>query len=238
MASASRRNIQNLAATVSSTSKKPPKKPIRKRQRITFLREIQFNGQKVHRLLTMGRCQCPLLALGNALLLNNDIRINRNNLKMLTMEQLTYCLKDHLHRLFAVDIASQGDIDADVMAVAIQNIEDSVNLFKTLRMKWTVNLEFSGLVSLRIMFENFKIPLLVDGSSDLKGDQIAVLFRKRSFFVVHKRDGIVWELVTDKEIIDKDPKLTWKPFLFVDDAFKLNGRRFISTSTSPKQSQS
>merc|ERR1719474_2474277 len=125
MASASRRNIQNLAATVSSTSKKPPKKPSRKRQRITFLREMQFNGQKVHRLLTMGRCQCPLLALGNALLLNNDIRINRNNLKTLTMEQLTYCLKDHLRRLFETEKGSRGDIDshiigADPMAVAMQ----------------------------------------------------------------------------------------------------------------------
>eukprot|EP01083_Nonionella_stella_P249836 863453_1 len=92
---------------------------------------IHFNNKKTHRILQNVGGPCPLLGLCNVLLLNNDIRVNQQ-ISSIKFKDLTYCLKDHLQKLFERNMGSKNNINESQMANAIQNIEDCVKLFPKL----------------------------------------------------------------------------------------------------------
>ena len=124
---------------------------------------MYFNGKRTHRILQNVGGPCPLLGLCNVLLLNNDIRVSQS-IKRIKFADLTHCLKDHLHKLFEVNISSKSGIDETQMANA-QNIEDCVSLFPKLEEGLDINIKFSDVTDFEFtpaiaMFDSYNIRLL------------------------------------------------------------------------------
>eukprot|EP01083_Nonionella_stella_P043338 116916_1 len=269
---------------------------------------FHFNGKKTHRILQNVGGPCPLLGLCNVLLLNNDIRVNQK-ISFIKFTDLTHCLKDHLHKLFEVNMGSKTDVDETQMANAIKNIEDCVALFPKLEEGLDINIKFSDVTDFEFtsaiaMFDNYNIrllhgwcvdpqqeelcPIIKDKSynevvdfltSDIDTDlndaqiaaieqqkavvrqflsdyqqqltahglirlhetmnenEIAIFFRNNHFSAVYKRQGHIWELVTDEGFVDADPRITWQSLsqLSGDEEFVSNTFTRISQNINQQQ---
>eukprot|EP00484_Ammonia_sp_Unknown_P018328 CAMPEP_0197034620 /NCGR_PEP_ID=MMETSP1384-20130603/12678_1 /TAXON_ID=29189 /ORGANISM="Ammonia sp." /LENGTH=506 /DNA_ID=CAMNT_0042464569 /DNA_START=24 /DNA_END=1544 /DNA_ORIENTATION=+ len=266
---------------------------------------IYFNGKKTHRILQNVGGPCPLLGLCNVLLLNNDIRVNQT-ISSIKFSDLTYCLKDHLHKLFEVNMGSKTGINESEMANAIQNIEDCIKLFPKLEEGLDINIKFSDVDHFEFtpavaMFDSYNIRLLhgwvvdpqntalynlvkdrsynevvdfltsdqgADANDDeiaqneqdkavlreflansaqqltahglfrmhevMNDNEIAIFFRNNHFAAVYKRQGFIWELVTDEGIVDADPRITWVSLsqLSGDEVFASNKFAVISQNVN------
>ena len=71
----------------------------------------------------------------------------------------------------------------------------------------------------------------------MNDNEIAIFFRNNHFSAVYKRNGQIWELVTDEGIVDADPRITWQSLsqLSGDEQFVSN--RFNALSKNINQQQ-
>ena len=128
---------------------------------------------------------CPLLGLCNVLLLNNDIRVNQDT-KAVKFSDLTYCLKDHLHKLFEFNMGSKDNVDESQMANAIQNIEDCVQLFPKLEEGLDINIKFGDCTQFEFtsaiaMFDSYNIRMLHGWVSDPQDTELHALLKDKSY---------------------------------------------------------
>lgn len=146
---------------------------------------IHFKGKKTHRILQNVGGPCPLLGLCNVLLLTNDIRVNQN-IKTIKFSDLTHCLKDHLQKLFEVNMGSKQGVNESQMANAIQNIEDCVKLFPKLEEGLDINVQFSDVTHFEFtpaiaMFDNYNIRLLHGWVVDPQQTELYQLVKDKSY---------------------------------------------------------
>eukprot|EP00483_Globobulimina_turgida_P007369 UN07383 len=65
-------------------------------------------------------------------------------------------------------------------------------------------------------------------------NEIAIFFRNNHFSAIYKRQGCIWELVTDEGIVDADGRITWQSLsqLSGDEQFVSNKFNVISQNDS------
>merc|ERR1712130_648494 len=68
-------------------------------------------------------------------------------------------------------------------------------------------------------------------------NEIAIFFRNNHFSAVYKRNGKIWELVTDEGIVDADPRITWQSLsqLTGDEQFVSNQFNVITQNINQQQ---
>ena len=154
-----------------------------------------------------------MLGLCNVLLLNNDIRVNQS-ITRIKFSDLTHCLKDHLTKLFEVNISSKSTVDETQMANAIQNIEDCVKLFPKLEQGLDINIKFSDVTDFEFtpaiaMFDSYNIRLLHGWVVDPQQIQLYHLIKDKSYneivdFLTSENDS-KWD---DEQIAKREQEKT------------------------------
>eukprot|EP01084_Bolivina_argentea_P169873 294422_1 len=148
------------------------------------IQKIYFNGNATHRLVETEGGTSALLGLCNILLLNNDIRVNQK-VSSIEFKDLTWCLKDHLHKLFEITIARNG-MEQTEMANQIQNIEDSIKLFPQLDDKLDINIKFDDITQFEYtpgvsVFDIYNIRLLHGLCINPQNIQLYKIMKNKSY---------------------------------------------------------
>eukprot|EP01083_Nonionella_stella_P314002 1129571_1 len=71
----------------------------------------------------------------------------------------------------------------------------------------------------------------------MQENEVAIFFRNNHFSAVYKRQGHIWELVTDEGFVDADPRITWQSLsqLSGDEEFVSNTFTRISQNINQQQ---
>merc|ERR1712129_625702 len=104
-----------------------------------------------------------------------------------------------------------SDLDSKADDACIAKIEQEKSTIRSFLSDYQQQLTTHGLFRMHeVMNEN----------------EIAIFFRNNHFSAIYKRNGQIWELVTDEGIVDADPRITWQSLSqlqgdeqFVDNKF-------------------
>merc|ERR1712154_20624 len=115
-----------------------------------------------------------------------------------------------------------GDIDSQADDESIARIEQEKQTIRQFLSDYQQQLTAHGLFRMHeVMNEN----------------EIAIFFRNNHFSAIYKRNGHIWELVTDEGIVDADPRITWQSLsqLSGDEQFVSN--KFVAIGQNINQQQ-
>jgi len=115
-----------------------------------------------------------------------------------------------------------SDIDAKADDAEIAQIEQQKVIVRQFLNDYQQQLTAHGLIRMHeVMNEN----------------ELAIFFRNNHFSAVYKRQGYIWELVTDQGIVDADGRITWQSLsqLSGDEQFVSNKFNLIESNINQQQ---